>query len=376
MKSFSNTVFKRDEQALFALRELYSQYGYARYKVSKFEEYDFYARNKSFLVSERILTFTDTNGRLMALKPDVTLSIIKNVKNDDLSLRKLYYNENVYRPASGSDGFREILQTGLECIGNVDLYQVAEVLSLAKQSLSLIGEESVLVVSHMGLLEGLIESIGVSSDDARSLLAAVETKNTQAIGEFAADHGIAPEDAAALCRLTELYAPLEKGLEEIAPLVRGDLMRAAYDELCAVASLLGGDGEDCGLYLDFSIVNDMNYYNGIIFRGFVNGIPDGVLSGGRYDRLMEKMNKRAGAIGFALYLDLLTQLGGKCEMLDADVLLTYTDGCPAARVLAVVNEQRAQGARVLVLRDAAQGIRCRTRMQVSEEGVKILEAND
>ena len=101
--SISDTVLKNDEKAIFKLRELYSRYGYMRYKVSKFEEYDLYARNKSFLISENILTFTDTDGRLMALKPDVTLSIIKNIGNASEGVHKLYYNENVYRTSPSYD---------------------------------------------------------------------------------------------------------------------------------------------------------------------------------------------------------------------------------------------------------------------------------
>ena len=73
-------VRRPDERAGLLLRELYHQHGYQSYRMSKFEPYDLYARNKSFLVSENILTFTDTDGRLMALKPDVTLSIIKNIR--------------------------------------------------------------------------------------------------------------------------------------------------------------------------------------------------------------------------------------------------------------------------------------------------------
>ena len=113
-------VLRNEEKALYSLRRLYMEHGYTRYKVSKFEEYDLYAGNKSFLISEHILTFTDTNGKLMALKPDITLSIIKNVRTDDTDIHKVYYNENVYRTSAGSDGFREIMQTGLEYIGRVD----------------------------------------------------------------------------------------------------------------------------------------------------------------------------------------------------------------------------------------------------------------
>ena len=118
MNYFSN-VLKSDEKAIYSLRALYREYGYSLYKVSKFEEYDLYAHNKSFLVSSNILTFTDTNGKLLALKPDVTLSIVKNISNGDTVTHKLCYNENVYRTSSDSDGFREIMQTGCRLVAQL-----------------------------------------------------------------------------------------------------------------------------------------------------------------------------------------------------------------------------------------------------------------
>ena len=128
-------VVKNDERAIFELRSLYEGYGYSRYKMSKFEEYDLYVRNKDFLVSDNIITFTDTNGKLMALKPDVTLSIIKNSTDNINSVSKVYYNENVYRVSKGTHSFKEIMQVGLECIGNIDEYCIYEVLMLAAKSL-------------------------------------------------------------------------------------------------------------------------------------------------------------------------------------------------------------------------------------------------
>ena len=97
----NETYLKPEERAVFALRELYRGYGYLPYKMSKFEEYDLYLRNKDFLISDRIITFNDMGGKLLALKPDVTLSIIKNTRQMPGSVQKLYYNENVYR-ISGS----------------------------------------------------------------------------------------------------------------------------------------------------------------------------------------------------------------------------------------------------------------------------------
>ena len=104
---YCNVVLRSDEKAIYDLRGLYLKHGYQHYKVGKFEEYDLYAGNKSFLKSDSILTFTDTDGKLMALKPDVTLSIIKNVVANEKASYKVYYDERVYRTTSSGDGFGE-----------------------------------------------------------------------------------------------------------------------------------------------------------------------------------------------------------------------------------------------------------------------------
>ena len=74
---FDENVLENGERVAYGLGQLYHKYGYVRYKISKFEEYDLYVRNKDFLVSDRVITFTGEGGKLLALKPDVTLSIIK-----------------------------------------------------------------------------------------------------------------------------------------------------------------------------------------------------------------------------------------------------------------------------------------------------------
>ena len=119
------------EKVIFALRSLYRSYGYTQYKMSKFEEYDLYANNKDFLISDSVITFTDTNGKLMALKPDVTLSIIKNIKEYSGGVQKLFYNENVYRISKGNQNYKEIMQVGLECIGDIGADEIRQVLVLA-----------------------------------------------------------------------------------------------------------------------------------------------------------------------------------------------------------------------------------------------------
>jgi ATP phosphoribosyltransferase regulatory subunit len=160
----TKNLLKNEEAAVFELRKLYSSFGYQQFKMSKFEEYDLYVRNKSFLVSDHIITFTDTNGKLMALKPDVTLSIVKNSKDVPGCVQKVYYNENVYRVSGSSRSYKEIMQVGLECLGDIDDYAISEVVMLAAESLARISPDFVLDISHLGLLSAAIDATGISDE--------------------------------------------------------------------------------------------------------------------------------------------------------------------------------------------------------------------
>ena len=372
---FDENVLENGERAAFGLGQLYRKYGYIRYKISKFEEYDLYVQNKSFLVSDNVLTFTDTDGKLMALKPDVTLSIVKNSIDEEHSIGKVYYNENVYRTSQGAGEFKEIMQTGLECIGDIDTYSVGEVIMLAAKSLESISKKYVLDLSHLGFVSALLESLSDNEVTRRELLRLMGEKNLHAIRALCESTGISEDGCEDICKLAKLYGPIAKCLGELLPLVRNDEMRAAYEELSALVEIIRIYGFEDKVYLDFSIVNDMNYYNGIIFRGFVDGIPAGVLSGGRYDNLLKKMGKTSGAIGFAVYLDLLERFGDESEYFDVDVLLTYEDASPKD-IIDAVKLLSSYGKSVKVQKINDGRVKYRQLAAVRRGGFEILENND
>ena len=260
------------------LRALYRRYGYSKYKMSKFEEYDLYVRNKSFLISDNIITFTDTDGKLMALKPDVTLSIVKNSQGGE-GLSKVYYDESVYRISNHA--YKEIRQIGLECMGDIDSYVIYETLMLARKSLEAISDDFVLDVSHMGIVSDIMDSLEVSDEGRERLLLCIGEKNTHGIRAICAEEGIDEEKAKILSALATTYGEADNVADKLSSLIESDKM----DGLKNILSMLG----DKRVRIDFSVVNDMSYYNGIVFKGFVNGVPASVLSGGQYDKLMEKM---------------------------------------------------------------------------------------
>ena len=304
----TNLIIRNDEKALFALRSLYRSHGYSQFRMRKFEEYDLYVKNKDFLISDGVITFTDTNGKLMALKPDVTLSIIKNTK-DAPGVRKLYYNENVYRVSSRTHAYNEIMQVGLECIGDVDDECIAEVLTLAAESLKTVSDSYVLDITHIGILSEILDKGGADFDCRKKILQCFGEKNVHGLLSVCEESGFDREMARLLEKLLLTCGRPCDVMPSLRSALSGVVSEKSLGELEHVAAALDSE---C-VNIDFSVVNDMNYYNGIVFRGFISGIPAGVLSGGQYDKLMRKMGRSSSAIGFAVYLDMLERLDGAEE---------------------------------------------------------------
>lgn len=363
------------ERVIYTLRSLYSKYGYTQYKMSKFEEYDLYARNRDFLISDSVITFTDANGKLMALKPDVTLSIVKNSKDAPNSVQKLYYNENVYRAPKGSRSFREMTQVGLECLGKVDDYAICEVLMLAAQSLQSISQSSVLNISHLGLLSELLAGVGIPEKDKADAVKAVGEKNTHALEKICRNHNIPEERISLLKQVVHASGAPSAVLPVMRQAMDGLATVDALDQLLAVTAALKGTPVYEMLRFDLSVVDDVNYYNGIVFKGFIDGVPSSVLSGGQYDKLMQKLGRKSCAIGFAVYLDTLERLEQREKTYDVDTVLLYDEGAELSVLLAQAEELTKQGGTVSVLRQLPENIRYRNLMKLRGSEVEILENN-
>lgn len=359
-----------NEKVMFALRALYDQYGYTRYKMGKFEEYDLYARNKDFLISDGVITFTDTNGKLMALKPDVTLSIVKNSKDTPDTVQKLYYTENVYRVAKGAHAFKELMQVGLECLGNIDDYCISEVLMLAAESLGSISQNSVLDISHLGLLSEVMENVGIPRENRAAVLGYIGEKNQHELAAVCGALGVSEENIQVLRQL----ASLRGAPEQVLPVLKDKFPASA-----ALAQLERVCGTLChspvAVCIDFSVVDDIHYYNGIVFKGFIQGVAESVLSGGQYDKLMQKLGRKAGAIGFAVYMDLLERMEQTQRQYDVDVVLVYEKDTALQAIRQQAEALTQAGCSVMVQRSKPENIKYRKLMKICTSGVEILENN-
>ncbi len=364
---FDNKRLRADERIAMSLRSIYESYGYTPYKMSKFEEYELYSNNIDFLGEGGVLTFTDTNGKLMALKPDVTLSIVKNFKGS-CGTQKVYYKENVYRRAGRGENFRELPQSGIECIGDVGNYETSEVLLLAIKSLEATERPFKLEISHMGVLSSLVPDSLSAPNVKDELFNCIKRKNIDGIKDLADRCGIELTDYSPLCEAIALNGNAFEVIESLKKLCTGNGL-SAVSELENAVNFLNdlGYGENIGI--DLSILNDMNYYRSLVFQGYVDCIPEGILFGGRYDELVKKMGRNCKAIGFALSLNKLEVLSRNENPDTIDAVVIYDNNTPAITVFNCCEKLRADGLYVVALPSDSKNCDGHRVFDLSSDGV-------
>ena len=273
------------------------------------------------------------------------MSVVKNMRAGT-GTRKLYYDENVYRKQPDGS-VAEVRQIGVEIIGDVDKATECEATELALGTLAAVAEEYVLEISHAGIAEGIISAAGLNLKDAEEYKRYLAGKNAHDFEKFASERKINNEARAALGALISLPSAPDEAIDKLKKLCYfADISRGI-----AELETLARHGKD-KMRVNFSVVGDGGYYSGVMFKGYVKGVPAPVLSGGRYDGLAEKLGISAGAIGFALYLGEMAAYLNETPR-RADVLVTYKDD--GDKALRICERLRKEGKNVLMAKSAPSG---------------------
>lgn len=335
-----------EEKTAINLKRLYKSYGYSAYGLASFEEYSLYTQNVNFLSDGKVATF-NAGGKLLALRPDVTLSIIKNIKLTRGETAKIFYDEKVYRTPVGSKDLKEVSQIGAEIIGEVDVAAQAELLTLAKKTLNEIDSNYVLDVAHMGVISAFLLDLNLSEQDGQTALTYLKSKNLNGFENFIKNKNCSK--SAVNDFKTLISCDGESGI--VLPQLKNITKNAAaISAICELESVLNLVGDVANINIDFSIVNSSEYYNGVIFKGYVSCVPQSVLTGGRYDNLAKTFNKNLCAIGFALYLGELTPYIAQTKS-EADIAVIYNQN-NAAAAFAFAQNLRKGNKSVLICKSA------------------------
>ena len=344
MKNYIKNMSKKD-LVLLNIRKMYDSYGYKKISLPSFEEYDLYNENKDF-IDRNVLTVMSPNGKLLALRPDITLSVAKKVSKDQsLKYSKIYYQENTYN-LTKYVGYEEDEQLGIELIGKESTFLDFEIINLAVKSLDIINKKSMIVLSHAGFISSVFENFDLEYEIKEEILDCINRKNSHNIQKILKRNEHISENVKKLIyKIPELSGNLENIEKELLKYEINGNTKKILSELKQLNSLLMKFYKKSKIIFDFSVVKNLNYYNGIILQGYVENFSNVILTGGRYDKLFEKFGVDTGAVGFAILTDGLKGYYKDTDKKDFEILIAY-DNSDFEKLVEIVNDFQKKGLRV------------------------------
>lgn len=299
-------LFRQNERRI---RQLLEARGYDEIITPSLEYYDVFVQAGSSIGQEKMYKLTDRNGRLLVLRPDNTTPIARVVTTkldaDALPLR-LYYVQKVHRAASFHRGHStEVMQAGAELLGASGMMADLDILTAAFEALAAVqGEPFRIELGHAAIYKALIASLDVDAETQECIRSHIENKSYAALGDV-----LEPfqdrEAYRALKAMPTLFGGGEV-LEEVARLTDNSEVLRAVEYLRDLMNAITAAGFGENVMIDLGLVQEIDYYTGMMFRGYMGGAGAPVLVGGRYDNLCGKFGRDIPATGFAIDIDALS----------------------------------------------------------------------
>ncbi len=286
-----------------AVRTALEGCGYSEIITPAVEYFDVFAQANPELDQENMLKIIDRSGRICVARPDNTTPIarIAATRLDDAALPvRLYYSQKVFRSVVGGHGHKgEFLQVGAELIGADGLAADQDILSAAFSALTGTGVDNFRIeLGHAEIYKALIEELGVDAQTAESIRRLIENKSFAALGDALAPYGERPA-AKALGAMPQLFGGVEV-LDQVEALTGNVRVLGAVSYLRRLYQALDAAGYGNRIMIDLGLVHEMDYYTGVMFRGYIGGAGAAILSGGRYNALCAKFGKDLPAGGFGI----------------------------------------------------------------------------
>lgn len=289
-----------------AAREVFARHGYHVVQPPMFEYYDVY--DAAVTKAENMFKFFDNNGRMLALRPDLTTSVARIAATKPLGELpyRIAYSGSAFRndETFSNDRRREFSQAGIELIGNGGTDADAEVIEIAIEALLKFGvKEFQIDMGHADYYKGLAEIAGLDPIVSDKLRANINDKDFVAIEGILDGIDIDEKLKEVFMELPKMFGGIETAVAAAKNPIIGEKSRAALENLISVYEILKGKGLDKYISTDLGMVPNLDYYTGIIVKGFAKGVAFPICSGGRYDNLTEKFGKALPATGIAIGIE-------------------------------------------------------------------------
>lgn len=262
--------------------------------------------------ARRAFRFTDTDGRLLALRPDVTSSVARAAAT--LFARRarplrLCYAAAVFRqrPRSHAEWRREQRQLGCELIGAGDADADLEILAIAAEILERLGllGECRITLNHVGVFNGVAEQLALDADAREELRRLIDMRAAAELERFLAARASTASASADLKHLPRLNGGREV-LDAARQFITNERSIFALDALAQLWQSIDARGLQKHFEIDLADVSELDYYTGSVCKIYVAGAGARIGGGGRYDELTANFGRREPATGFVLDADALT----------------------------------------------------------------------
>lgn len=294
------------------LRNVYIKMGYKEVSSPTFEFYDVYNLKNQPIEQEKMYKLFDNMGRMLVLRPDMTTPIARiaatKIKGKTYPL-KLSYTGNIFRMNEALNGkISEITQSGIEILGSSNLRADVEVLITAIRAFLSIGlKDFKIEIGQVEFFKSIMEEINLEDESYEKLRNLIENKNFSEVEYFIGENiDIIGEKSEVLKRLPELFGGKEV-IKKAEKLTKNEKAIEALKTVSEVYEIVEKAGFQKYLSIDLGMVQHINYYTGLIYRGYAYGIGDALLSGGRYDNLISQFGCNIPATGLAINVDNLLE---------------------------------------------------------------------
>ena len=291
------------------IRKAFILNGYKEIETPTIEFYDTFGGERGLINQESMYKFCDSKGRLLVLRPDLTVPVARvaatRLKDEVLPIKCCYIGNTFSFDELGGGRQNEFTQAGCELLGINSPEADAEVVAMAIETVKSTGiEEFQIDIGQVGFFKGLMEESGLSEDEIEEVRELIDQKNLVGVEQVMDRHKVKTPLKRIILDLPKLFGSRDI-LQNINSEDIGKEATKAIENIKAVLEILEDRNLAQYVSLDLGMVQSLNYYTGIVFRGFTYGVGFPILSGGRYDKLVAKFGRDCEATGFSLGINMV-----------------------------------------------------------------------
>ncbi len=291
------------------VRNIFLSHGYYEVETPTVEFYDVFSSEDDIAPQETMFKFFDEQGRILVLRPEITIPIARvaatKFKEVNHPLKLSYMGNSFKYNELGGGKQKEYTQAGVEIVGINSPEADAEVIATAIDAVKACGLESFqLDIGQVEFFKGLMEETGLSCDETEQMRVLIDSKDYVGIEELVKSHNIKDDLKELILSLPGLFGSVDV-IDRVKKYPINNRSINALENLRSVLEVIDDYGFSKYVSVDLGMVQSLNYYTGTIFRGFTYGVGFPILSGGRYDRLVEKFGKASPATGFSLGINMI-----------------------------------------------------------------------